>query len=58
MQLIRVSDIPTHPTIAIPARLFTRTVRIDPDVDEPLPDPEPGDHLTQTSEVAENLRGP
>ena len=54
MQLIRVSDSLSHTTIGATLRLTstsTRTVRIDPDVDEPPPDPELGDEYTPADEA-------
>jgi hypothetical protein len=53
MQLIRVADTLTHASITTSKRLFTdtKTVRIDPDVDEPPPDPELGDEYTPDDEA-------
>ena len=54
MQLIRASDTLTYATLRIPKRLIearTRTIRIDPDVDEPPPDPELGDEYTPDDEA-------
>jgi hypothetical protein len=54
MQLLRVADTLNHDSITTSKCLFTdtKTVRVDPDVDEPPPDSELGDEYTPDDEAS------